>query len=132
MKKFLSLALALGTLAGSSVLFAQEASPVPSYAKVKEINLRGQEGTFLRIFPNGSGALTTTASNKVSTFPRHTFSFSNVYRSLLPGLIGNNEREKAIAYVSPSLAESDLHYNFYVQDQHVIDRLLSEAGVRQM
>jgi hypothetical protein len=132
MKKFLPLALVLVALTGSSSLQAREISPVPSYGDVKEINLRGQQGTLLRIFPNGSGALTTASNDKVSTFPRHTFAFMSIYQTLLPGLLQNNEREKAIAYVGPSQTLSDVSYRFYVRDQYVIDRLVSEAHAKTM
>ena len=132
MKKLIPLALVLVTLASGSALQAREISSVPNYGEVKEINLRGTQGTLLRIFPNGSGALSSASSDKVNTFPSHTFSFSSVYQALLPGLIPNNEREKVIAYVGPSQALSDVSYRFFVRDQYVIDRLLSEAHARVM
>jgi hypothetical protein len=127
MKKLLASAAVVAILAGISVLQAQELSPVPSYSAVKEINLRGEEGTVLRIFPNGSGSL-TSGSSEMSKFPKHTFSFANVYQTLAGNLARVENRERTIGYVPPP--SSDVTYNFFIQDQHIINRLLSEAGVR--
>ena len=126
MKILIVSAAVVALMVGSSVLRAQELSPVPSYAAVKEINLRG-EGTVLRIFPNGSGNL-SSGSTEMSKFPKHTFSFSNVYQSLAPSLSKLETRERTIGFIPPPA--SDVSYNFFVQDQHIIDRLLAQAGVR--
>ena len=131
------LVIALAAITTLSSLRAEDFQPIPDYGRVKEITLHGQAGLILRIFPNGSADLVYGPGQSNTTrLPRETFSFQDVYAALLPGLmkrdtlVDRDNQGKDVAYAAPEKAPFGTTYDYYLQDQNIINKLLADAGVR--
>jgi hypothetical protein len=128
--RFAILTVAYVLLTTSTTLLAQTAPSIPPFDQVNEIGLWINQAWQLDIKPDGSGGIEYGSSvGDGASFPKHTFSFKEIYDLLVPQLSkeGTVQNTAVVFLHVKGLPPGNPIYALLLRDKSITKKIISQA-----